>query len=132
MHQELKNCLEEIIKEYEKKQIEERILPLLPDSWHFEMEYFIENEFSNRIIIDSKIKRVDEITDEYDNDKFCPADGKLVEVCDKLAAYIEASLALRYGIHSGSLNKAKERLYEKFANIKIANLSFKEVFDYFN
>lgn len=124
--------LEEIIKEYEKKQIEERILPLLPDSWHFEMEYFIENEFSNRIIIDSKIKQVDEITDEYNIDKFCPADGKLVEVCDKLAAYIEASLALRYGIHSGSLNKAKERLYEKFANIKIANLSFKEVFDYFN
>jgi len=124
--------LEEIIKEYEKKQIEERILPLLPDSWHFEMEYFIENEFSNRIIIDSKIKQVDEIADEYNTDKFCPADGKLVEVCDKLAAYIEASLALRYGIHSGSLNKAKERLYEKFANIKIANLSFKEVFDYFN
>ena len=124
--------LEEIIKEYEKKQIEERILPLLPDSWHFEMEYFIENEFSNRIIIDSKIKQVDEITDEYNIDKFYPADGKLVEVCDKLAAYIEASLALRYGIHSGSLNKAKERLYEKFANIKIANLSFKEVFDYFN
>ena len=124
--------LEEIIKEYEKKQIEERILPLLPDSWHFEMEYFIENEFSNRIIIDSKIKQVEEIIDKYNIDKFCPVDGKLVEVCDKLAAYIEASLALRYGIHSGSLNKAKERLYEKFANIKIANLSFKEVFDYFN
>jgi len=124
--------LEEIIKEYEKKQIEERILPLLPESWHFEMEYFIENEFSNRIIIDSKIREIDTIFDEYNDDKFCPADGKLVEVCDKLAAYIEASLALRYGIHSISLNKAKERLYDKFANIKIANLSFKEVFDYFN
>ncbi|WP_413852957.1 HD domain-containing protein [Candidatus Ruminimicrobium bovinum] len=124
--------LEEIIKEYEKKQIEERILPLLPDNWHFEMEYFIENEFINRIIKDSKITEIAEITDEYNDDKFCPVDGKLIEVCDKLSAYIEASLALRYGIHSGPLNKAKERLYEKFANVKIANLSFKEVFDYFN
>jgi len=54
-----------------------------------------------------------------------------VEVCDKLSAYVEASLALRYGIHSDMLNKSKMKLYNKFANLQIANLTFKDVFDYF-
>ena len=123
--------LEDIIKEFEKKQVENRILPLLPPSWHFEMKYFIENEFANRIVENGEIKFVDIVEDKYNSNEFCATDGKLVEVCDKLSAYIEASLALRYGIHSDMLNKSKMKLYNKFADIKIANLTFKDVFDYF-
>ena len=124
--------LEDIIKEFEKKQIENRILPLLPKSWHFEMKYFVEHEFDNRVVENNEIKILDcEIDDKYDKNEFCATDGKLVEVCDKLSAYIEAALALRYGIHSEMLNKSKMRLYDKFANKKIANISFKDVFDFF-
>lgn len=124
--------LEDIIKEFEKKQIENRILPLLPQSWHFEMKYFVEHEFDNRIVENNKIKLFDcDIEDKYNKNEFCATDGKLVEVCDKLSAYIEASLALRYGIHSEMLNKSKMGLYNKFANRKIANLNFKDVFDFF-
>ncbi len=124
--------LENIIKEFEKKQIENKILPLLPQSWHFEMKYFVEHEFDNRIVENNEIKFFDcDIDDKYNKNEFCATDGKLVEVCDKLSAYIEASLALRYGIHSDMLNKSKMKLYNKFANIKIANLTFKDVFDYF-
>ena len=95
------------------------------------MKYFIENEFANRVVENDEIKFVDTIEEKYDKNEFCAADGKLVEVCDKLSAYIEASLALRYGIHSEMLNKSKMKLYNKFANMKIANLTFKDVFDYF-
>lgn len=125
--------LEDIIKEFEKKQVENRILPLIPPSWHFEMKYFVEHEFANRIVENGEIKFFEgvDIDDKYNKNEFNAADGKLVEMCDKLSAYIEASLALRYGIHSDMLNKSKARLYNKFADIKIANLSFKYMFDYF-
>ena len=78
-----------------------------------------------------EIKFVDTIEEKYNKNEFDATDGKLVEMCDKLSAYIEASLALRYGIHSDMLNKSKMKLYNKFADIKIANLTFKDVFDYF-
>ena len=124
--------LENIIKEFEKKQIENRILPLIPQSWHFEMKYFVEHEFDNRIVENNEIKFFDcDIDNKYNKNEFCATDGKLVEVCDKLSAYIEASLALRYGIHSEMLKESKMRLYNKFANKKIANINFKDVFDFF-
>lgn len=123
--------LEDIIKEFEKKQVENRILPLLPESWYFEMTCFIQDEFLNRIVENSFVKIVDEIDDKTNKDNLSAIDGKLIEVCDKLSAYIEASLALRYGIHSEILDKSKEKLYMKYANTKIAKLNFKEVFDYF-
>ena len=124
--------LENIIKEFEKKQIENKILPLLPQSWHFEMKYFVEHEFDNRIVENNEIKFFDcDIDNKYNKNEFCATDGKLVEVCDKLSAYIEASLALRYGIHSEMLKESKMRLYNKFANKKIANINFKDVFDFF-
>ncbi|MGE4385247.1 MAG: HD domain-containing protein [Endomicrobiaceae bacterium] len=123
--------LEDIIKEFEKKQVENRILPLLPESWHFEMTCFIQDEFTNRIIENSTVKPVEEIDDKTDKDNLSAIDGKLIEVCDKLSAYIEASLALRYGIHSEILDRSKEKLYVKYANTKIGRLNFKAVFDYF-
>ena len=49
--------LDEIIKDYEKMQFEERILPLLPSSLRDEVVYFIEDEFSNRIIEDGVARK---------------------------------------------------------------------------
>ena len=95
------------------------------------MKYFIENEFANRIVENNVSRFVDTIEDKYNDNSFCAVDGKLVEICDKLSAYIEASLALRYGIHSDMLNKSKMKLYNRFASIQIGNLTFKDVFDYF-
>ena len=76
--------LENIIKEFENNQVEERILPLLPESWHFEMKSFIQNEFVNRIVKNDEVKVVDNI----DKNEVDAIDGKLVEICDKLSAYI--------------------------------------------
>lgn len=123
--------LESIIKEYEKHEVDNRILPLLPEPWRFEMQYFIEDEFSNRIIENSKVKIVNEISEKYNNDSFSPTDGKIIEICDKLSAYIEVALSVNYGIHSDKMEESKNNLYDKYSGIKIANLDFKKVFDYF-
>lgn len=122
--------LEDIIKQYEKKQVDEKILPLIPLSWHAEMKYFIEDEFSDKIIENNNAKKVDNIEKFADN-KYNAVDGSLIEMCDKLCAYIEASMALEYGIRSSTLTKSKQKLYDKYAKIKKNNLSFKQLFDYF-
>jgi putative hydrolase of HD superfamily len=122
--------LEDIIKQYEKKQVDERILPLIPASWHSEMQYFIEDEFSDKIIENGKVKQVDNAAD-FDDDKYNAVDGTLIEMCDKLCAYIEASMTLEYGINSSTLIKSKETLYKKYAGVKKNNLDFKQLYNYF-
>ncbi len=123
--------LENIIKEYEKHEVDNRILPLLPEAWRFEMQYFIENEFSDKIIEGSKIRTVTQITDKYNDDYYSPVDGSIIELCDKLSAYIEASLSINHGIHSEKLKESKENLYKRYSNMTAAGINLKEVFDYF-
>lgn len=122
--------LEDIINIYEKKQVDERILPLVPESWHPEMQYFIQGEFNDRIMEDGKAKQVDTVS-KYNEDKYNPVDGTLIKMCDKLCAYIEASMALEYGIKSETLINSKQTLYDKYSDKKKDNISFKEIYDYF-
>ncbi|MDR0486025.1 MAG: HD domain-containing protein [Elusimicrobiota bacterium] len=123
--------LEDIIKLYEEKQINEKVLPLLPAEWHTQMKYFIQDEFSDKIIENGVIKKVENAA-EFDDDKYNAVDGTLVEICDKLCAYIEASMALEYGIKSTILINSKAALYEKYSKKNKGNINFKEIFDYFH
>ncbi|GHT38527.1 hydrolase [Endomicrobiia bacterium] len=122
--------LEDIIKQYEKKQVDEKILPLIPPGWHSEMQYFIEDEFSDKIVENNSVERVDNAAC-FDNNKYNAVDGTLTEICDKLCAYIEVSMALEYGIKSPVLIKSKQKLYDKYTGIRKNKLDFKQLFDYF-
>ncbi|AKL98272.1 HD domain-containing protein [Endomicrobium proavitum] len=122
--------LEDIIKIYEKKQVDEKILPLIPESWHAQMQYFIENEFADKITENGKVKEVKNAAD-FNDAKYNAIDGTLTEICDKLCAYVEASMSLEYGIKSETLLKSKQTVYDKYSNIKKGNLNFKQIFDYF-
>ncbi|MCL2798668.1 MAG: HD domain-containing protein [Endomicrobia bacterium] len=122
--------LEEIIKVYENKQVDERILPLIPESWHEEMKYFVQNEFSDKIIENGKVIAVKDLTD-YDDNKYNAVDGSLTEMCDKFCAYIEASIALEYGIKSETLIQSKQGLYDKYSGLSKNNINFKKLYDYF-
>lgn len=122
--------LGDIIKVYEEKQIEERILPLIPDNWHREMIYFVQNEFADKIIENGEVKQVKNAA-EYNYDQYNAVDGTLTASCDKLCAYIEASMALEYGIRSENLMKSKQALYDKYAVVDKNKLNFKQLFDYF-
>lgn len=122
--------LEDIIKIYEKKQVDERILPLIPESWHKEMQYFISDEFSDKIIENGQVKIVDDAS-RYDDNSYNAVDGTLTEMCDKLCAYIEAAMALEYGIKSETLIQSKQSLYDKYAGMKKGDLDFKKLYEYF-
>jgi len=126
--------LQDLIKEYEGIQVEERILPLLPPTWHNEMRFFVEDEFENKVLKEGKIIKGlsnEEITREYNQDRFSPLDGKIIKVCDHLAAFIEASLSIKYGVKSSHLEEGKRRLQEMYQGKIIAGINFGEIFDYF-
>jgi len=125
--------LGDLIKEIEKRQVEEKIFPLLPESWHEELRYFMEDEFANKIKNKGTIQKVsaEEIAECFNAPEFSPVDGQIIKGCDELAAYIEAKLSIRYGITSRHLEEGSVYLYRKNANRKIAGIDFGQLFDSF-
>ncbi len=125
--------LEEIIKEYEKIQVEETLLPLLPSSWHEEITYFIMDEFENKIIEHEESRKAvpEEEMDKYNKDEYCPLDGRMIRACDELSAFIEATLSIQYGISSPHLIQAIREFYGKYRGKKILGMDFGRLFNYF-
>ncbi|WP_346353805.1 HD domain-containing protein [Azotosporobacter soli] len=125
--------LEELIKEIENRQIQEKVLPLLPVAWHAQLLYFIEDEFANKIQRDGVVEKVkgEEVDQLYNRDEFSPIDGQLLKGCDHLAAYIEARLSMAHGITSRHLRDGSEKLYRLYQNRSIAGIDFGQMFDYF-
>jgi len=124
--------LDEIIKEIEGRQVEDRILPLLPNSWHKELLYYMEEEFKSKIIEGDKvtIKSSDTINQSFNDNQFSPLDGEIVKACDHLAAYIEVNLSIMHGIRSRHLEDGLN-LYSSYENKKIAGLNFGQFFDFY-
>ena len=110
--------LEQVILEYEKKKLEEKILPLLPGSWQEELVYFLEDQFDNRIVQQGRKKVVKEMKEEWNMDEFQPVDGTLVKVADEMAAYWEAAISLSHGIRSPHLEDAMTSLENKYGKHK--------------
>ncbi|MFA6723808.1 MAG: HD domain-containing protein [Lentisphaeria bacterium] len=123
--------LDEIIKDYETKQMEAKLLPLLPTSWHQELSYYTENEFDNRVLLDGKVQRIPAFADmagDYDLDKYLPVDGETIRCCDHLAAFIEASVSIRHGVSSKYLVEGLDNLLHKYENRIVGKLHFGKTF----
>ncbi|MEQ8199809.1 MAG: HD domain-containing protein [Syntrophomonadaceae bacterium] len=125
--------LEDIIKDIERNLFMEEILPLLPRQWHQEILYFIEDEFSSRIMVDGKSRIVTSeiISQKHDTDTDDPLDGELVRAADQLAAYIEASISIAFGLQAPELVQGKQTIYEKWSATRICQMDFKTYYDYF-
>ncbi|HOB28419.1 MAG: HD domain-containing protein [Dethiobacteria bacterium] len=125
--------LDLLIKEIEQRQMEERIYPLLPASWHREIKFFTENEFAGKIIKEGRVHFVssDEINERYNEDCYTPLDGEIIRACDQLAAYMETYLSISYGIKSPHLEEANRQLYETYRQCIIAGIDFSRLFGFF-
>lgn len=123
--------LKDIIKEYEKIQVEETLLPLLPLSWHDEILYLIDDEFENKIVRNGKIIKGlthEEMARNYNSDDYSPVDGEIIRACDELAAFIEASISIEHGIKSHSLIEAMESLFTRYRDSVISGIPFGRLF----
>ena len=113
----VKYCVDElsdIIAEYEIEKIEDDILPNIPEVLHDEFSYIlglydgIKEEFENKIYED-KIQIVEDIS-KYNSNKYNAIDGLALKQCDKLSAFVEASLSISHGIKSKELISGKKEI----------------------
>ncbi|MDX4065183.1 HD domain-containing protein [Aliarcobacter skirrowii] len=114
--------LSDIIAEYEVAKIEDDILPNIPESIQKEFSYIlgisdgIKEEFANKVKIDGKICEVEDIN-KYNLDKYEAIDGKALKQCDKLSAFVEASLSISHGIKSKELINGKKEILKGLKEI---------------
>ncbi len=125
--------LDEIINEFEMQKIETEILPNIPSLMREEFKYILgirdgkKDEFENRTIQNSKITSTKNL-DEYNEDKFCAIDGFALKNCDRLAAFLEATISVAYGVKSKELVKGKAATKEKLKeNGTISGVNFYEL-----
>ncbi len=126
--------IEEIIKDYEKTLVDEKLMPLLPAAWHEEIRYYIEDEFANKVKLNGILTKNfsnDEISERFNSPEFMPLDGKVLKICDHLAAYIEATLSIQHGVKSQHLEDACQRLHNQYRGKIVAGIDFGQVFDYY-
>lgn len=123
--------LADIIAEYEVVQIEDKIMPYIPDDLKEEFSYILgldnynfKDEFENKIKENGTIKVVAEMQ-RYNLDRYNAIDGKALKQCDKLSAFIEASLSISHGIKSKELMQGKKQIMEGLQNI--GGVDFKEI-----
>lgn len=129
----VKYCVDElsdIIAEYEIQKIEDDILPCIPEILHDEFSYIlglydgIKEEFENKINVDGKIEIVDDVS-KYNSDKYNAIDGLALKQCDKLSAFVEASLSISHGIKSKELINGKKEILKSLKVIQ--GIDFKAI-----
>jgi len=118
--------LDEILKEYEKMIIEEKILPLLPKNVQNELKILINDEFSNKLITENGYKKV-EIAEDLLGMK--GIDGSLIKIADHFSAFVEAIMSIKHGVKSPELINAIKFLSNKYKNKKLFGIEFGKFFD---
>jgi len=130
----VKYCVDEladIIAEFEIDKLNEDILPNIPYSIKDEFSYLLglydgtKDEFLDKIILDGKIKVLNDGVSKYNEDKYEAIDGLALKQCDKLSAFIEASLSISHGIKSKELVNGKKQILESLQTIN--GVDFKQI-----
>ncbi len=109
--------MEDIISEYEIIKIQNDILPLIPHSLRDEFSYLLglyenkKDEFLDKTNQNS-IKTVDTLN-AYNEDRYNAIDGKALKACDRLAAFVEATLSISHGVKSNELTSGKKEIISK-------------------
>ena len=124
--------LEDIVKEYEAQAMEQRLLPLLPEPEADAIRFYTGCEFDNRARDKNGKTRFNIPPAEFqallNADEGEVVDGRIVEACDKFAAFMEASLSLEYGIRTPSLEEGRNGIYERYKDHKVGPFDFGELF----
>ncbi len=123
--------LADIIAEYEVDQIMDKIMPFVPLNMKKEFSYIlglddnnVKDEFDNKIVENDKIKIVEDLS-KYNLDRYNAIDGKALKQCDKLSAFIEASLSISHGIKSKELLTGKKQIAESLQTVQ--GIDFKAI-----
>jgi len=127
----------DLIREYELKELEHRVFQPLKQGGHADLAarlaYFlgleVGSEFLSTVILDGQIREVtwEQLQTTYNQDRHDPKDGKLLKVCDSLAAFLEAYTSQRNGIVSDQLQQAMWRFRTEYRPTSTSGLPLKNV-----
>ncbi len=116
----------DLIREYEGREIENRLFSILDRSVYTglvdRLSYFlgieVGSEFESTILQDGAARIVswEQLQGQYNDDRFCPKDGRMLKICDHLAAFLEAYTALSNGITNAHLQQASWRIRNLYQN----------------
>lgn len=116
----------DLIREYEGRELDRRLFSILADpscaGLVARLRYFlgaeVGSEFESTIIQNGEARIVswEQLQEQYNQDQFCPKDGKMLKVCDHLAAFLEAYTALSNGITNAHLQQALWRIRNLYQN----------------
>lgn len=122
--------LDDLIKEYEREQMDKEVYGLIPREWHQEIKMFTEGEFRGVVTLDNKVayKSSEDINRNYNHDVYNARDGEVVKAADNLAAFLEAYLALRNGIVSSDLEEAKWKIRSANDRQTIGGINLGEIY----
>jgi len=117
------------LEDVEKSLMEEKLLPLLPSSWHWEIRHLAFNPKMLRYT--DKDKETQEFVGSYDDfisldDEKFPnrVDGSLISGCDTLTAFMEATASQSYGIDSKELQNGRKKAQKKLTEMKFGKIDF--------
>ncbi|MFW5489242.1 MAG: HD domain-containing protein [Desulfovibrio sp.] len=110
-----------LIREYEEDALNRRVFSMLEKGRHGQLSDRLkfllgiegdEEEFATVIRKDGKLVEVtfEQMQEEYNSDEYDPKDGRMLKICDNLAAFIEAYTAVRNGISSDQLQQSLWRI----------------------
>jgi putative hydrolase of HD superfamily len=122
--------LSNLIKKYEREQMDEEVYRLIPRDWQPEMRMFTENEFASVVTLQGRRvrKTSEEINLHYNQDRYNPKDGEIIEATDRYAAFLEAYLALKNGITSQELEEAKNSIKKRHQGKVIGGIDFGAIY----
>lgn len=125
--------LDELIKNIEGEQMNEKIYPFIPDDWRKELDYYTHNEFESKIEKNSEvlITTSEEISKSYNSDEYNPLDGRIIRGCDHFGALLETYFSHSYGVTSSTLRDANRGLQESYRGRVIGGINFGEMFSRF-
>lgn len=131
----VKYCVDELsdlIAQFEIEKMQEDILPNVPLEIKDEFSYLLglydgtKDEFLDKIINNNgEIEVLHNGVSQYNEDKYCAIDGLALKQCDKLSAFVEASLSISHGIKSKELVNGKKHILNGLKNIN--GVDFKQI-----
>jgi putative hydrolase of HD superfamily len=112
--------IDDLIREYEKRELERRLFAILDtpvtrplaDSLRYLLGLEVGSEFCDLVTLDGRPACVnwEQLQGTFNEDRFAPKDGRMLKICDQLAAFLEAYTSKTHGVVNDHLQQALWRI----------------------
>ncbi len=117
--------IDDLIREYERRELERRLFSILNTpatrplaaQLRYLLGIEVGSEFCDLVMLDGRpaCANWEQLQGEFNEDRFFPKDGRMLKVCDQLAAFLEAYTSKAHGVVNDHLQQALWRIRSRLA-----------------